>query len=723
MRVAEVPRADGGKDSYLCYYFNEFPYDQLDTKAINCKHKSKNKPSQYCYTFATFDIETTSVLDVEKPFGFMYFWQMVVGGIPVYGRYWFEWIYFLHKLEDYLQVTKDRQLVIYVFNLAFEFQFIRDFLNRDFEGFSVFATAERKPLHVTTETGINFRCAYRLTNMSLAKAIENEKGCLHRKASGDLDYKIFRLPSSDVNDIEFGYNMADVIAFYEMMECRLKNDHDNLESIPMTSTGYVRRDCRRACRKDRSYFKHFQNQEMGVEVYTMLKEAARGGDTHTNRVLAGKVCYNCDSFDYISDYPFQMLAKDFPCTAFTRYGDVEDDDELEDLLNTKACLFRVILTGLQIKKRYAMPYIPDAKLWSKSKHIYLDNGRVLSTISLDDPEDRGFMAMTVTDIDWKIIREQYDFDEYYIKDMHTAEYGPMPQPIRETVYKYFEQKTTLKIEREYIEKQLETASKKEAKILKERLEDVEYRYAKSKNLLNSLFGMAYTDPVHQEIYIDEDNKWKTKPGDIEAKLKKYFRNRSNFTVYAIGVWVTARAREALAELVEATGQENTIYCDTDSSKAFNPDFEAIDRLNDKLRRIAEERGAYIDIEGNRYYLGLVDHENKKPIDKFKALGAKKYCYEDDKGLHVTVSGVNKKKAPEELKTIENFKPGFIFREAGGTTLYYNDSPEGIHKLTYGETVFETGCSIAIADSTYTLGVTPEYADLIGISLEEYVDFM
>ena len=746
MRPACIKRFDGGEDVIETYNIHDFPYDKLNTKALICKHKKK--PKYIVYTFATFDIETTTIDNGnDTPYGFMYHWQMDVGGYIVTGRRWEEWVKFMLKLVEIFKTDETRHFVVYIHNEAFEFQFIRDFLNEYMGGFTVFAAERRKPIYVTTGNGIQFRCSYKLTNMSLEKAVQNELGVVHCKAAGDLDYRVIRTADTPLDDTEFGYCVSDVVSLYELIERRLINEHDNLESIPMTSTGYVRRDCRNACRKDEDYREEFLKQEMTESVYKLLMEAGRGGNTHANRYMSGRVWHEVDSFDVASSYPSQMFLREFPVSKFTPYGEIENMTELESLLSEYACLFRVIFTGLEVRDNIGMPYIPISKATAHSKHITLDNGRVLSTVqrkmkerrkrrkrrikrchiplrltNIDDEImkerikrikriKRGYISLTLTDIDYQIIKEQYTWDDMSISDFHIATYGYLPEALLSQVMAYFKAKTELKDKIKEAEKRVD----------EEEAANLAYLYAKSKNRLNGIFGMCYTNPVHNIISINEDGKWIEDAPEIADALKKYWKSRNSFLVYAWGVWITAWARRHLEDLFNALGQDKVIYGDTDSGKAVDVDISKIDALNAKVMALADKRGAYCDYNGTRYYMGVYEHENKIPIAKFKTLGAKKYVYEDEKGLHVTISGVNKKLGAKEIGSIDNFVPGFIFKEAGGLTLYYNDAEQGIHQITVDGCTMTTASNIGMIDSTYEIGITSEYAELIGYNIYYDID--
>lgn len=690
MRIAYLKNYFTGQiDEIRTYTWEEFPYEKLSHTAITTGRHHKKET--YLTNICTFDIESTTDETLKE--AWMYHWQMCVDGICVYGRYWSEWESFLKELVKRQEVSKERRLAIYIQNMGYEFQFMKHFLERSFGGYTHFSPQKRKPLRVECENGLEFRCSWKLSNMSLEKFTQNEGGVSHQKAKGDLDYRICRTPMTPINDTEFGYCIADVLGLYEAIKHRLESEHDNLNTIPMTSTGYVRRDCRKAAAAQKGYRDMFHRNLLRKSVYELLKEAGRGGDTHASRYLSGRILEDLDCYDVQSSYPAMMLLKKFPMTAFQPYGEVETFDELSQLLDSKACLFRWTAVGVKVKETVGMPYIPDAKCRKIIKPV-LDNGRVLESDGL---------SMTLTDIDYKIIKEQYDIEEEYIDDMHIAEYGPLPESIRMVVLEYYRRKCELKLQIQEAEKARDF----------EMATELNYLYGKAKNKLNGIFGMCYTDPVHGNIIILEDGSWKEEIPDLEEALQKYNSSRNSFLVYAWGIWVTCHARAHLKRLRDAAGEEYVAYQDTDSVKGHGLNKKAVALENQKIRQECDEKGAYIDLGSTRYYLG--EYEEEKPYKHFKTLGAKKYAYEDSKGnLHVTVSGVAKETGAIELKTLDNFKLGFIFREAGGLELTYNEAE--IHTITRNGETFETASNIAMCDSTYTLGITKGYEEIIGLDL-------
>lgn len=674
-------------DPFNCYLVDDVKQSQFPSGKVT-KSEKKGNCNQ---VFGAFDIETTTITDgFKNPIGFMYHWQFAIYNgsqmLIVYGRRWEEFTKLLNLLQDFYNTNKQR-FVIYVHNLGYEYQFIKDLIGDH----KVFASKPHKPMSVRCESGIEFRCSWFNTNMTLEKACKNEKGCVHLKAVGDLDYRIKRTPNTTLDNNEFRYCIADVVSLAELIYNRLRNNKDTLNSIPLTSTGYVRREVREACKKDRRYRPNvFLKQRIDETIYTLLKEAGRGADTHANRFLSGHILEGLDSYDVQSSYPYALVTQKFPMSKFQYYGEIDSEDEFYNLIDTRACLFRIAFTDIHIKPDCITPYIPVSK--STALKPSVDNGRILES---------EYLEMTLTDIDFRLIEQCYDFAEFTVSDMYTAKYGYLPECFRKAVMQYYQTKCELKYNIEHGIGD-ETNNR--------------YLYAKQKNRLNGCFGMAYTDPCRETVEIDfENGEWSVTPPTIADALEKFYNSRNSFLVYAWGVWCTARGREHLYKLINIckSSHDNTgapAYWDTDSCKGQNFDDDLIQQENEKIKRICEKTGGYADVNGERFYLGVYEHENKKPIEKFITLGAKKYAYVDEKGLHVTVSGVPKETGAKELGSIENFKIGFIFKQAG-MTLYYNQ--DTIHQITVDDCTFTTASNIGMVESTYTITTTETYAQLIG----------
>ena len=143
-----------------------------------------------------------------------------------------------------------------------------------------------------------------------------------------------------------------------------------------------------------------------------------------------------------------------------------------------------------------------------------------------------------------------------------------------------------------------------------------------------------------------------------------------------GSSTASAGRMRLNQLIKAAGKYNVIYSDTDSIKVKTVPaaIEGVEKLNEKLKALAIERGAYYDTGKNVYYLGIAENETPKPYLEFVTCGAKKYAYRDEDGLHTVISGVSKKEVCQLKDDIQKFRPGFTFRPAGGILLHYIEQP-------------------------------------------------
>lgn len=652
--------------------FTPAPFEVQKRKQGN---QGTRKRVNYVDIVTAFDIETSKIETPNGPQAFMYVWQWQIGlDITIVGRTWDEFLQCVEKLKSAL--PSNTTLVVYVHNLSYEFQFLRTVY--EFKTEDVFALTSRKVLKCTMFDGLlEFRCSYIHSNMGLA-VYTAKMGAYHSKKVGDLDYNVVRYPYTPLTPTEIGYCVNDVRGLVEALIIEMEHDGDNLYSIPLTSTGYVRRDTKAAVRQERREIAKQIAPDM--EVYTMLREAFRGGNCHANRFYADKILENVSSADRSSSYPDVLCNCKFPVTRFER--EPEHDFKAVNTLMLKcgrALLFRVALYNVRLREWWwGCPYLAKDKC-KRVEGGKIDNGRIL---------EAEYIETTVTDVDWRIILEEYDFDDVGIYDLYSARYGYLPRPIIQTNIKYYRLKTELK-----------------------NVEGQELLYLKSKNKLNSIYGMMAQNPVKEDVLFIDGAFVVDPEADKEQLLIE--SNKKAFLAYQWGVWCTAWARYRLEEGIRLAG-DAFVYADTDSVKYIgNVSFAAYNRQRIKESKAA---GAFAkDPKGNMHYMGV--YEQEPGYDRFVTLGAKKYCVEQHGKVHCTVSGVSKRDGGPELERaggITAFKRGFVFRDAGGTESIYNDETNMVITMPNGQPL-HIGPNVVIRDSTYTLGVSAEYAKI----LEEY----
>lgn len=659
------------------------------TKLFDCK-ESKKQGVTYLEIPCAFDIETTNIykkdaggnIDTEamRPFAFMYHWQFCLDDQVCFGRTWQSFNRLLKTLERKMNLSKNNRLVVFVHNLSFEFQFFRRFVNV-IDGFY---KEPYKPLKVLLDCGIEFRDSYALSNMALQKFCENERDVIHYKLSGDdFNYNKIRTQETKLTDQELAYCYNDVRGLAECIKSRMRDD--TLATMPLTSTGYVRRDMRNAMRKNKKNRTNFLNMQLSPDLYTMCRDAFRGGDTHANLRHSSQIVKDVHSYDIASSYPAVMMFEKYPTSAF--FPITLKSFEKRDL-SDYALLFRVRLINVKYIGDCGIPYIPESKCKYLDKKAKIDNGRVLKA---------DYLEMVLTDIDWQIIKAEYKYEEVYYKDIYASLYGYMPEEFRNTVLKYYTDKTALKGDNDHI-----------------------YEYNKSKNKLNSCYGMQVMRIDHNRCTYD-GNKYKEDEKTLFELLEIYYKSRNSFLSYQQGVWVTAHARKALRDMLVKIGKD-VIYCDTDSIKFIGDHDAEFEEYNRKIIERAEKMGAYaLDKNGNKKYMGVYEYEGKS--ENFKTLGAKKYVYQKDNKTVSVIAGVAREVGAKFFgeNGLDAFEIGTVIKDSGHLTAFYND--DDIHEIEIDGCRMISGSNVALLDNTYTLGVSDTYLDLLEKALDNTMDMV
>lgn len=711
--------------------YRAFEYDPTELVMHLPLQKSRRKQNnmhdrQHVYKdiVCAFDIETSLVRTGEHDVGtvknpqiiedyqaVMYIWQFQLGlDITIYGRTWEEFNTFINMLWKSLR--ENERIVIFIHSLAYEWQFIRDdsilgtMVNED----SVFCVKPRTPVKfLACADRLEFRCSYLHSNMHLEE-YTRKMGVEHQKLSGDeFDYSKQRFPWTPMTDRELEYCFNDVRGLVECIYKEMELDHDNLYSLPLTSTGYVRRDMKKAIAK--LPVGYVEKRLPDYSTYKMLREAFRGGNTHASRFYS---CKRIDAdiycHDIASSYPNVLVNCKFPITPFREITkDALTIDHIMDLIvKGRAVLARVALWDVKlIDEFWSVPYLTKDKSRNIVNATY-DNGRILRA---------DYLEVTLTDIDIQIIAAEYDC-EMVILDAMFAGYGYLPDEIRDVIRTYFNRKTALK-----------------------GVEGEEVYYNKAKALLNACYGMMAQNPVKlDDVYHDHQYitgvKYKDSDG-IEQFISELYAYDHEIDIYQIahehnilkstlpyqwGVWCTAHARLALEEAIRICGKE-FLYCDTDSVYYYGEhDFG---EYNAQRTQRSRQNGACADdIKGETHYMGVLELD--KTAAAFKTMGAKKYAYMDHAGeLHITIAGVNKRKGAEELTSyalrhgmrdgLDAMQEGFVFQDAGGTESVYNDDPYGIMEMD-GHQIYVPS-NVAIKPSTYRTGLGDDYKTLLGYLLE------
>lgn len=667
---------------YTLYSIFDFPYWRFRDMEFKRSKLRKGDGMKYCAAVAAFDIETTRIPDIEQ--SIMYTWQVCIEDCACYGRTWEEYKGFLDLLTGGL--PSDHFFIFFVHNLSFEFQFLAG--QFDFGPDDVFFVQSRKVLKCNTGN-IEYRCSYLQTSMSL-DTFTHKMGVENAKVH-DFDYNKIRYPWTPLTDHEIDYILSDVVGLVQAMHRRMELTNDDLTTLPFTSTGYVRRDLRKAMYKFNR--KRLMEMQPDEEIFTMLREAFRGGNTHANRYYAGLVLEKVHSIDRSSSYPDCQVNDYFPMGPWKKE---RSDCDVEYVLRMckrqgRCVLARVAFYGLHLTDpRNSCPYLTTDKsrcvyVEDETRRKYMfDNGRILYA---------DYLETTVTEIDLRIILDQYTFTDMRFINVAHCHAGRLPEEWIACNLEYYKRKTELKD-----------------------VDGQELYYMLAKAQLNAIYGDTVQDPAKQQIkFVDGQEELDRRPlYELLEESRKH-----PYKTYSWGVWNTAHARYRLHEMIvkaqhaidPVDGKEfdGFVYTDTDSVKYLGtiPD---VAHYN-KLRRDSSRRnGAFAkDAKGKLHYMGV--YESEGTYDQFKTLGAKKYCYVVDGKLHSTIAGVSKKLGPVELNNdINNFKVGFTFHDAAGLESVYNDYDYGPYQID-GHTINITR-NVVLRPSTYEIGIAGDYARIL-----------
>lgn len=658
----------------------------------------------------SFDIETTNFRDEEdNKCAIMYIWQTGINGAFFYGRTWNEFIMFTDILANQLATSSNRRAILYVFNLSFEFQFMRRYFDNQIV--NLFAEKDRKPIYFVLSNGLEFRDAQILAGSNYSLDYVGRK-LLHtypiRKLTGGLDYDLIRHSKTPLTDKEMQYCINDVLVLNSFIQEKIESDGD-ISYIPLTNTGYVRNYTRHqvtgnSYKEDKEYHAIMKSLRiLTLQEYLQSKRVLQGGFTHASALHSTDTLPDLASEDIKSSYPAEIVLDYLPMSPFKEV-DVNDDETFRYYINTKCCMFDVEFYNIRANSLAALP-ISSSKAKTKGEQIF--QGRIVKADSL---------IISCTELDFQTYEDFYDWDGLCLTNFRIAERGHLPTSFISAVLDLFKAKTEL-----------------------DGVPEAALEYMTSKNMLNSEYGMMVTAIIRAEI-IYANGDWDKSPIDFEQQLLDYNENYNRFLSYAWGIWVTAHARRNLFKAIKALG-DDFVYCDTDSVKFLHEEhhkdfFDSYNKnIYNKILIRSLETGipisSFIPTAPNGVKKMIGKFEYELTYRRFKTLGPKRYMYELNKiepdfikdadgneipnpaaGKYVmglTNGGVNTKKALAYMRRMTNYDNSKTF-DMYTNGLFIPASDTGKLTHTY---IDETRTGIL----TDYLGNTATYSQRSGLHLE------
>lgn len=619
------------------------------------------------------------------------------------------------ETENYVAMNSKHNvsMKIYIHNLGFEFQHLRNIYEKKFAGKgrgrkasqgNVFARTKRKPMKAkitVNKVSIQFTDTLVLTQKSLKNWCKDESLPVQKLEEPEDYYLEIRTPNTPLTENEIDYSTNDVVSMVYGIR-KYRDKYNTLGNIPLTQTGEVRRTCKvKIAKENPDWAKQCYDITINYtpDEFKRLVNMFQGGWTHGNKIFIGKTLKNVRCFDFASSYPAVMCTRTFPLTKFEQVDVSEFKDlESQDINHGKYRWYMKI----KVNEIYSKL---NNSLWSVSKFAYnednpvtgqvVDNGRIYHAKSL---------TAYMTDLDWDTFKKSYDIlGGYEVMELYKSEAGYLPLEMIETILDYFNYKTSLK-----------------------GLKDSVSLYNESKQWVNSVYGVMVTRVISLIINFT-DGGWDSKEPDDEEfiNMLNSTDKENSFTCYQLGIWVTAWARHNLWDFIIPL-DERLAYGDTDSIKGIftDEDIKFVEEYNKQIEELENhvaktlgfdpERFTALTSKGKVKRLGIMEREDD--CEEFKTLGAKRYVDKVDGHIECTIAGLPKRAGVEKIKSVDEFTDGMFWNtlESHKQMAHYNDKqPHCIWTDRDGnEYESDDKYGICIQPTTFDLSLSDEFSHFL-----------
>lgn len=633
--------------------------------------KKKKSEVFYCQDTINLDIETAWNHKEDNPVCWMVSCRIIWQGEKYLFRSPLEVVDWYNELAKSLNLDPNHRIITIIHNASYDLSYLLPYIRKYLpqgHKYGIFDGPNKVILY--RQNCFEFRCTFRLTSASLYKW-SNEMKVDHVKQIGMYDYNKVLFQDSDLSRKEIEYGTYDVLAMVEAWKNQLAKFKDDVTTVPLTATGYVRRILRRASRKDYYYRQnYFWDNQLNLDQMDMCLNSFAGGYTHNNRFLKDEIIrpkkgQKGKHRDFRTAYIEHLVNEPLPWGRPITYYNINSPicrmvkmniDKVLELSPEYFSITKIHIYNIRLKdKNCTMPFFQVSKMFNKSWAVdkkgkkkrdlnyFQDNGRLLFMVP-----DSGHFETYLDNYQLQIIRDQYKF-QYIIEEVVIFKNMPMPDCLRAPIDDLFIQKSDLKKEYHELRKQYGEFDERTIEKL--------YELNQVKKLLNAIYGCFVTSPLRRN-YMEGSPELRTQE-ERERELKSYYHAMTNFLPYQVGIAITAAQRFELYKMIKLIGYENCLYCDTDSIFYLSNN-EIEKKINDYIKAKQKNLAYVIDSYGEKIY--YYDFEEELDWIAFKGLHSK--CYgviTDQEGrqeLKVTIAGV-----PERtLIGLKKGKPIYLTRE-------------------------------------------------------------
>ena len=665
---------------------------------------------------------------------------------------------FLRELSE-RGAREDNYYLCYAHNLSYEIDYLIKnvpFVRENFKNDNALFLKPRIPVFFRVGN-IEFRCSYKLLNKPLEK-VGKELG--FNKLSIDYQHKYFSF--SELPADEYTYNERDVqlTLLGVLKECNKWAYIKTANDIPLTSTAFTRKNNLHVnnTKTIKEWSRHCNYQRSFDRDYIYFLESVfQGGYTHSNPLYTARPLSGVCSVDIVSSYIDTILHREYP-NFFIEYQREHKLEYLRKLIMINERDFNDVIKNYRQPFKYAfLASITLANMTVKRlkndnvilplsfskcrdfKGCKVDNGRIFAAERL---------TTDITEVDYYILTQFYNFDIIGCERLlYTKCFKPFESFVLNSTRLYLHEKSTLKrILTKFDERGAKLADVVVDDFYNENLDGYIFDddiinnllslsdgelydmlndlYRASKNKLNASYGVNVQKLLSPEIdyNVELDDFILTEPEKIKSRV--LYRD------FTKGLYITAYSRLNLfcfgRYLIENTDTV-LVYSDTDSWKCYE-DIEGVKKATSNYNELIET------VVNNSLDYGVGYFDFEAVYNHFCTLGCKKYIFEKDGEIIVTIAGVNKKKTSQAMTELFNdfygefdalcevaFSPNTILSNTitGKLVSIYHNEPYDINVID------ETGAHGNIAGVNM---VSLELSDYVLMNYEkaninQYIDFI
>lgn len=635
--------------------------ENIQNQILNAEISNDGKSTIYRIPIA-FDTETSTF----SGHSYIYIWQMTVGTITYYGRYWRDFIDILKSIANVIE----HNIIIGIANTGFDMSFydiplIQLSHNENY----CYNQLNSQPHHpILCEFGkksqnkedkhgiIKIVDICKISGLSLEKIGKNF--CKHKKMVGCLDYSKVRTSATPIKEWELSYCLFDTVVASEYLEYLYTEFTDKGIKFPLTATAMLRNDIKEMAKETKFDVKSVST-ELFPKFYSDYKYYMnflfRGGFTHANRFYTGKTVTNVTCVDYTSSYPAEMFLQKYPVERFKKFDGFNGEYKSRcgkfkefQFENDTAYIFDITIYDMRAITFHSVESVNKickTELGTKLvKGLVEDNGRILQADKV---------KLCVTELDYLILQKYYYCSKIVVENCKKSKKGYLPDYVLKPMLRAYVEKTKLKNQK--------LNNNPEYFVAKGKVNAGYGCTVQKLNLVSDELTVEYNDDLDIESYIYEHiHEWQKLKNTAKYKDKEqceleqiaYMNAKRNKILSCWwGIYVTAYARYKLLMQVceiEQIAPNCVVYCDTDSM--YIKDFKKVKHIiDDWNKKTLIKNKKFLPKEA--YDLNTLDVD--PPCLYFKTLGAKRYV----KSYFVN-------NILETTATIAGLKKGVLEKECG-----------------------------------------------------------